>query len=118
MPEMHTLGAAFPMTCGHVLADFPIHRCLQTILHRKRAALDEQITLERRQTDDALKRSYEFSVPGPVNIRICNLHFRRAQQIALYLRLVEVRMVKPYRHRSKKPVEIDKPAINDSVVQI
>src|SRR4029453_13654744 len=117
-PEMQNLRAASPRTWGHVFAAFPIHPCLQTILPRKRAALDEQITLERRQTDDALKRRYKFSVAGRVNIRICNLHFRRAQQIALYLRLVEVRMVKPYRHRSKKSVEIDKPAITDSVVQI
>jgi hypothetical protein len=60
--EMQNLRAAFAVTCGHVLPDFPIHRCLQTILHRKRAALDEQITLERRQTDDALKRRDKFSV--------------------------------------------------------
>src|SRR5215211_3286550 len=30
--EMQNLRAAFATTCGHVLADFPIHRCLQTIL--------------------------------------------------------------------------------------
>jgi hypothetical protein len=61
---MQNLRAAFAVTCGHVLPDFPIHRRLQTILHRKRAALDEQIMLERRQTDDALKRRYKFSVAG------------------------------------------------------
>src|SRR5258705_7611839 len=64
MLEMQNLGAAFAVTCGHVLPDFPIHRCLQAILYRKRAALDEQITLERRQTDDALKRRDKFSVAG------------------------------------------------------
>src|SRR5262249_3116276 len=82
--EMQNLRAAFAMTCGHVLADFPIHCCLQTILHRERAALDEQITLEWRQTDDALKRRDKFSVAGRVNIRVCDLHFRRTQKIALY----------------------------------
>src|SRR6266436_7728873 len=67
MPEMQNLCAAFAVTRSHVLPDFPIHRCLQTILHRKRAALDEQITLEWRQTKDALKRRHKFSVPSRVN---------------------------------------------------
>src|SRR5262245_8736713 len=62
--EMQYLRAAFAVPCGHVLSDFPIHRCLQTILHRECPAFDEQITLEWRQTDDAFKRGDKFSVAG------------------------------------------------------
>jgi len=61
-PEMQNLRAAFAVTSGHVLPNFPIHRRLQTILHGQRTAVDEQITLERRQTDYALEGRYEFSV--------------------------------------------------------
>src|SRR3954469_2457533 len=118
VPEMQNLRAAFAVTRSHVLPDFPIHRCLQTILHRESAALDEQITFHRRQTDHALKRGLELCVSGLVNIRVRNLHFRRAQQIALYLRVIEMRMVKSDRRRSKKTVEIDETAIVDSILQI
>src|SRR6185436_9212779 len=93
--EMQNLRAAFAVTCGHVLPDFPIHRGFQTILHRKSAAVDEQVTLERWQTDDTLEGRYEFSVTSRINIRVGNLHFRRAQQIALYLRIIEIWVVKP-----------------------
>src|SRR5262249_46811739 len=39
--EMQNLRAALAMASSHVLSDLPIHRCLQTILHRKRTALDK-----------------------------------------------------------------------------
>src|SRR5262245_966795 len=116
--EMQHLRAAFAVPRGHVLPYFPIHRRFQTILHGQRAAVDEQITLERRQTDDALKRRDKFSVTSRINIRVGNLHFRRAQQIALYLRIIEMWVVKPDGRGSKEAVEIDEAAIIDSVLQI
>src|SRR5262245_53221788 len=64
--EMQNLRAAFAVTCGHVLPYFPIHRRFQTILHGKRATVDEQITLERRQADYALKRRDKFSVTSRI----------------------------------------------------
>src|SRR5881275_2598893 len=45
--KMQDLGAAFALISSHILADFPIHRCLQTILDRERAALDKEIALQR-----------------------------------------------------------------------
>src|SRR6266700_2600516 len=74
-------------TRGHVLADFPIHRCLQTILDRERAAFDKQIALKRRQTDDPLEGRHKFRVPDGVNVRIGDLNFCGPQKIASNLRL-------------------------------
>src|SRR5437773_10569183 len=45
--KMQHLCATLAVTSSHVLADFPIHRCLQTILDRERAALDKKIAFER-----------------------------------------------------------------------
>ena len=114
--EMQHLGAALAATSSHVLAHFPIHRGLQTILDRKRAALDKQITPQRRQPDDALKRRHKFSVAVRIDIRVSDLHLRRAQKVALYLRIIEVRMVESDRHRSEKSVEIDQSPIIDCIV--
>ena len=50
--EMQDLGAAFAAAGRHVLAHLPIHRGLERVLDRERAAFDEKIALERRQTGD------------------------------------------------------------------
>src|SRR5206468_5675163 len=115
---MQDLGAALPVTSGHVLADFPNHRCLQTILDRERAAFDKQIALKRRQTDDPLERRNKLRVPDGVNVRVGDLNFRRTQKILSHLRLVEVRMIKADRHRTEEPVEVDQLPTVDCVVQV
>src|SRR5213076_3439131 len=45
--EMQNLCAAFAVARCHVFAHLPVHRRLQTIFDRERAAFDEKITLER-----------------------------------------------------------------------
>src|SRR2546427_8511639 len=55
MTKMQDLGSAFAVTSSHVLPHFPIHRCLQTILDRERAALDKKVALQRRQPDYTFK---------------------------------------------------------------
>src|SRR5439155_25359937 len=114
--EMQHLSAALRVTSGHVLAHFPIHRRFQTILDRKRAALDKQITPQRRQPDDALERRHKFGVAVRIDIRVSDLHLCRTKKVALYLRTIEVRMVESDRHRSEESVEIDQSAIIDCIV--
>src|SRR5262249_42778774 len=114
--EMQKLGAALAMTSSYVLAHFPIHRGFQTILDRKRATLDKQITSQRRQPDDALERRHKFSVAVGINIRVSDLHLRRAQQVSLHCGFIEVRMIETDRHGAEKSVEIDQSAIIDRIV--
>src|SRR5262249_33567546 len=52
------------------------------------------------------------------NIRVRDLDLGRTQQVTLHLRIIEMRMVKPDSHRSKKSIEIDEAAIIYPVVQI
>ena len=59
---MQDLRAALAMARRHVLAHFPIHRRLQTILDRHRAALDEKVTLQRRQPDYSLEGLYKLRI--------------------------------------------------------
>ena len=61
-PEMQNLGAAFPTTGGHVFAHLPIHRRLQRVLDRERAAFDKQVAIERRQSGHARKRFHKLRV--------------------------------------------------------
>src|SRR6185503_14695427 len=70
------------------------------------------------QTDYALERRYKFSVAIRINIRVSNLHFRCACEVASHFRFVEVRMIVSDRHRPKKAVEIYQSAIIDRVVQV
>ena len=86
LAEMQNLGAAFTATGSHVLAHFPIHRGLERVLDRERAAFDEEIALERRQTSDARKRFDKFRVAFRINIRVRDLDLRGAQEIGLHLR--------------------------------
>ena len=116
--EMQNLRAAFAMTRGHVLAHLPIHRRLQTILDCERAALDEEIAFQRRQTDDALKGFHKFRVSLRINIRVRDFDFRRTKQIALHCRIIEVRMIKSNRHRAEKSVEINESLVGDGIIQI
>ena len=95
------------MTSRHVLADLPIHRRFQRVLDCERPAFDEQIFFEWWQAHDARKSFDEFGVGLRINIRIRDFRFRRPQKIALHIRLIEVRMIKPDRHRSEETVKID-----------
>ena len=84
----------------------------------ERAALDEKITLQRRQTDHALEGLHKFRVALRVNIRVGDFDFRRAKKIALHCGIIKVRMIKSDRHRAEESVEIDEPFVGDGVVQI
>src|SRR6266571_4161803 len=119
MPKMQDLRAALVRQLpDYVLAHLPIHRRLQTILYSKRAALDKKVALQRRQPHYALERRYKLGVALRINIRVRDLDFRRAQQIASHLRFIEMRMVESDRHRAEKSVKINQSAIIDCVVQI
>src|ERR1700694_3086232 len=96
--EMQYLGAALAITRGHVLAHFPIHRRLQTIFDRERAAFDEQVALKRRQSHHARKRVDKLSVAFGINVRVRDFYFGRAQEIALHILSIEIGMVEPDRH--------------------
>src|SRR5207244_8384478 len=99
---MQYLGPALAVTRSHVLANFPVHRCLQTILDCECAALDKEIAFQRRKPDYTVKRLDKFRVAGGVNVRVCDLDFRGTQKISSHFRIVEVRMVKPNRHGAEK----------------
>src|SRR6266567_5631311 len=116
--EMQNLRAAFTMTRGHVLAHLPIHGGLQTIFDCERTALDKEIAFQRRQSDHALKRLDKFRVAFRVNIGVRDFHLGRPQKIVLHIGIIEVRMIKPNRHRAEKSVKIDQPAITGRIVQI
>ena len=114
--KMQDLGAALAVTSSHVLAHLPIHRRFQAILDRERAAFDKKVAFQGRQTDHALERRHKFSVAVRINIRVRDFNFRGTQKVASHLWIIEVRMVKPDRHRAEKPVEIDQSAIIDCIV--
>ena len=116
--EMQNLRAAFAVARRHVFANLPVHRRFQTVLDRHRAAFDEKITLQRRQTDHALESLHKLRVVLRVNIRVRDFDFCRAKQIALHRGIVKVWMIKSYRHRAEESVEIDKPFVSDGIVQI
>src|SRR5438552_6688254 len=116
--EMQNLCAAFAVARCHVFAHLPVHRRLQTIFDRERAAFDEKITLERRQTNHALECRHKFSVVLRVNIRVGDFDFRRSKKIALNTGLVEVWVIKSYWHRAEETVEINEAFARDGIVQI
>src|SRR6266480_4472733 len=66
--EMQNLSIALAITGAHVLAHLPIHRCLQAIFDRERAAFNEQVALERPEANDPRKSFYKFRVAFRVNI--------------------------------------------------
>ena len=80
------------------------------------SAFDKQVSFQRWQTDHALERRYKLSVAIRINIRVCDLNFRRAQKIASDVGFIEVRMVKPDRHGAEKTVEVNQSAIIDCIV--
>ena len=94
---MENLGAAFAAPDGHVFAHLPIHRGFERVLDRQCAAFDEEHALERRHSHDAPKRVDKTRVTFRINVGIRDLDRSRAHEIRFYLRLVEVRMVKPDR---------------------
>src|SRR5581483_1313136 len=116
--EMQNLCSSFSTAGSHVLSHLPVHRCLQTILDRQRAALDEKITLQPRETDHALKGLDKFGVAVGVNVRVGDFDFCRAKKIALYCRIIKIRVIEPDRHRAEESVEINELFSRDGVVQI
>jgi hypothetical protein len=83
------------------------HRRFQTVFDRERAAIDEEISLERRQTDDARKNFDEFGVGFGVNIGVRDFDFGGARKLPLNIDIVEVRMIETDRERTEEAVEID-----------
>ena len=118
LAEMQNLGSAFAAAGGHVLAHFPIHRGLERVLDRERAAFDQEHALERRHPDHAPVGVEKTGVAFRINVGICDLDLGRAQEIGLYLRLVEMRMIEPDRVGAEKAVEIDQLPIVRRVVKI
>src|SRR5207244_5238112 len=115
---MQNLPTPFAFARGHVFAHLPIHRRLQTVLDRQRAALDKKVTFQRRQTDHAFERLDKFRVVLRVNVRVGDFDLCRTKEIALHRGIVEVWMIESDRHRAEKSVEIDEPFICDGVVQV
>ena len=74
MFEMDDLRATFAMTGSDVLANLPIHRSLEGVLDRERAAINEKVAGQFRQRDDARERFDERGKLRRVHIRIGNLH--------------------------------------------
>ena len=116
--EMKDLRAAFAFSGSHIFAHLPIHRRLQTILDRERAAFDEEVTRERRKRRDAGEGFDKFCVGLRVNIRVRDLHCRGPEQLVLHRRFVEMRMIITDRNRAKKSVEIDQAFAGDRVVNV
>ena len=54
--EMENLRASFASASGQVFAHFPIHGRLEGVFDRQRAAVDEEITLQRRKPHHARER--------------------------------------------------------------
>src|SRR5947209_13091271 len=104
---MQDLSPALAATRGHVLAHLPIHRRLQAVLDRERAAFDEEIAIERGITGNAHESLDELRVLLRVDIGVRDLCFRRAEQFLLNFGVVEVGMIEPYRHRPEEAVEVD-----------
>jgi len=115
---MQNLRAAFAFARGHIFPHLPIHRRLQTVLDCHRAALDEKIALQRRQTDYAFKGLDKFRVSLRVHVRVGDFDFRGAKKIALHCGIIKVWMIKSHRHRAKESVEVDEPFVADGVVQV
>src|SRR5207237_149112 len=101
-----------------IFSHLPIHRRLQGVLDAERAAVDEEITVERRKTRDAAERAHEIPEVDRVNVRVRRLRPRGFGQIALHARLVEVRMIEPERHRAVKTVEVEQLAAAHGVDEI
>ncbi len=118
LAEMQNLGAAFAPARRHVLAHLPIHRGLERVLDRERAAFDEEIAFERRQTGHPRECFDKFRVAFGINIRVRDLDLRGAQEIGLHLGALEMRMIESDRIRAKEAVEIDQALVVDRVVQI
>jgi hypothetical protein len=68
-------------TGSHVFAHLPIHRRLQRVLDRERAAFDKQVAIERRQSGHARKRFHKLPRMTRINIRVRDFEFGRAQQV-------------------------------------
>ena len=79
--EMQDLRPAFAASCRHVLAHLPVHRGLERVLDRKRAAFDEEIAVERRQAGDAREGLDKFGVVLRVDIGVRDLDLRGARTI-------------------------------------
>ncbi len=107
-----------PAAGGEIFADLPVHRRLECVLDRERAAFDEEHPLERRHPDDAPEGFDKARVAFRVNIRVRDLDLGRGEQIGFHFRLIEVRMIKPDRIRAEKTVEIDQAMIMRRVVKI
>ena len=115
---MQNLRAALAAPGGHVFAHLPIHRRLERVLDRERAAFDKEHALERRHPDDPPERLDKTGVAFGVNVGVRDLDLRRAQQVGFHLRLIEVRMIETNRVRAEKSVEIDQASIVRGVVEI
>ena len=105
--EMQNLGAAFAATGRHVFAHLPIHRRLQRVLDRERAAFDEEIALQRRQSGDAGESFDKSRVAFRINIRVRDLDLAARSKSRFTSGLLEIRMVEADGERAEKPVEID-----------
>ena len=115
---MQNLRAAFAATSRHVFAHLPIHRRLERVFDCGRAAFNEEIFVERRQSGDARERFHKFRVGRRIDIRVRHLRFRRAKEIAPDIRLIEIGMIKPDRHRSEETIKIDQTMTVGCVVKI
>ena len=116
--EMDDFGAAFAATGGQVLAHLPIHRGLERVLDRERAALDEEVSVQRRQTDDAPERLHETRVTFRVNVRVGDLDLGRAQQVCLHLGPIKMGMIESDRVGAEEAVKIDHASLVGRVVEI
>ena len=101
--EMQNLRAALAAAGRHVLAHLPIHRRLQRVLDRERAAFDEEIALERRQSGDTRESFDKSRVAFRINVRVRDLDLGRAQQIGLTSGLSKCGWLKPTGIEPKKP---------------
>ncbi len=106
--EVDDLRPTLTPSGRQILAHFPIHRGLQRVLHRRRAAINEEVTLQWTQTHDSRKCRHKSGVLHRINIRVGNLDLGRREQIRLHFGPGEMGMVITHCQRGEKTIEINK----------
>ncbi len=114
--EVQDVRAALAAAGRQVLAHLPVHRGLQGVFHRQRAAIDEKPPLHRRQRGHARERVDKFRVQRGVDIGVRHLGAGGEQQVALHLGVVEMRMIEADGHRAEEAVEVDEVAAGDRIM--
>src|SRR5687767_15174840 len=115
MLEMEDFSAPFSSSCCQVLPNFPVHGRLQGVFNGQRSAIDEEITLQRREASYAMEGIHKCRVVTRINVRVGDLRFRGDGKIVANLGKIEVRMVVADRKRAVETVEINELAPRHSV---